>query len=305
MSEIQLDYRADKAEEITDVADYWALLKPRVMQLVILTALVGMIRAGSEMHPVLAFTALLCISVGAGASGALNMWFDADIDRIMTRTANRPVASGRMRAGDALAFGLFLSVASVLMLGLTVSWFGAAALAFTIFFYAVIYTMWLKRATSQNIVIGGLAGALPPLVAWVSITDSFAWEPLVLVAIIFMWTPAHFWALALYKDEDYRRANVPMLPVVHGRAHTKHQIVFYAATLLPLSLMPTFMGWAGIAYGVVALVTSCWFFWSCFRLYGVAGEVEVRRAKKAFGVSIIYLFAIFIALLVDGLFHVA
>ncbi|HCY47889.1 MAG TPA: protoheme IX farnesyltransferase [Alphaproteobacteria bacterium] len=289
----------------SSVRDFYNLMKPRVMSLVIFTSFVGLVLSPVKIHPFIALISILCIAIGAGASGVLNMWYDSDIDRLMKRTINRPIPAGNINKNEALTYGMVISAGSVVIMGILINWSASFLLAFTIFFYAVIYTMWLKRRTMQNIVIGGAAGAFPPIIGWLSTGAPIAIEPLILFFIIFLWTPPHFWALALYKDEDYRRANVPMLPVVHGRAHTKHQIVFYAATLLPLSLMPTFMGWAGIAYGVVALVTSCWFFWSCFRLYGVAGEVEVRRAKKAFGVSIIYLFAIFIALLVDGLFHVA
>ncbi len=200
------------------VGDYIALLKPRVMSLVIFTALVGLAVAPGPIHPVTAFTALLCIAVGAGASGALNMWYDADIDSLMTRTARRPVPAGKVKPGEALAFGLTLSVFAVVVLGLLVNILSAALLAFTIFFYAVVYTMWLKRSTPQNIVIGGAAGAFPPMIGWAAVTGSLSLEPVLLFAIIFFWTPPHFWALAIYKTKDYARAGIPMLPVVAGDA---------------------------------------------------------------------------------------
>src|SRR5512140_790646 len=212
---------------LASVGDYIALLKPRVMSLVIFTALVGLAVAPGPIHPVTAFTALLCIAVGAGASGALNMWSDADIDALMTRTARRPLPMGRIQPGEALAFGLTLSAFAVVVLGLLVNILSAALLAFTIFFYVVVYTMWLKRSTPQNIVIGGAAGAFPPMIGWAAVTGSMSFEPILLFLIIFFWTPPHFWALALYRADDYARAGVPMLPVVSGDATTRRQILFY------------------------------------------------------------------------------
>ncbi|HEY6027548.1 MAG TPA: heme o synthase, partial [Pseudolabrys sp.] len=236
---------------MASVSDYIALLKPRVMSLVIFTALVGLAVAPGHLHPVTAFTALLCIAVGAGGSGALNMWYDADIDAIMTRTSRRPVPMGRVKPGEALAFGLTLSGFSVMTLGLLVNWVAGALLAFTIFFYVVIYTMWLKRSTPQNIVIGGAAGAFPPMVGWAAVTGSLSLEPILLFLIIFFWTPPHFWALSLYRTQDYARAGVPMLPVVAGAAETRRQIMIYARMLAPLGVVPWLAGYSGPIYGVV------------------------------------------------------
>src|SRR5246127_4489593 len=204
------------APSAAEVADFVALMKPRVMSLVVFTALVGLLLAPGHLHPVLSFAALLCIAIGAGAAGALNMWYDADIDAVMTRTARRPIPAGRVLPGEALGFGASLAVGAVVMLGLTANWFAAFLLAFTIFFYVAIYTVWLKRATPQNIVIGGAAGAFPPMIGWAAVTGSLSFEPILLFLIIFFWTPPHFWALALYRADDYARAGIPMLPVVSG-----------------------------------------------------------------------------------------
>ncbi len=284
------------------VSDYIALLKPRVMSLVIFTALVGIVRAPGDVHPVIAFTALLCIAIGAGASGALNMWWDADIDAVMTRTRTRPVPAGRVTPGEALAFGMTLSVGSVLVLGLLVNVLSAVLLAFTIFFYAVIYTMWLKRSTPQNIVIGGAAGAFPPMVGWAAASGGIGLESVLLFLIIFFWTPPHFWALALYKTGDYARAGVPMLPVVAGEAETRRQILLYTLVLVPLGIASFALGMAGLAYGVVSVVSGA-------AMLGLALEVYRRRegaaaekaAKRLFAFSILYLFLLFAVLLVEAL----
>ena len=230
------------------VGDYFALLKPRVMSLVVFTGLVGMAVAPGTLHPVLAFTALLCIAVGAGASGAINMWYDADIDAIMERTKERPIPAGRVSANEALAFGTVLSVASVVLMGLAVNYVAAFLLAVTISFYVFVYTMWLKRRTPQNIVIGGAAGAFPPMIGWAAVSGDVSVESMVLFAIIFMWTPPHFWALSLWRDIDYAKAGVPMLPVVAGREATRKQIVLYSILLFPVAIMPYFLGYAGIFY---------------------------------------------------------
>jgi protoheme IX farnesyltransferase len=243
---------AAPAAELADVRDYFALLKPRVMSLVVFTALVGIVRAPDAIHPVLAFASLLCIAIGAGAAGALNMWWDADIDARMTRTARRPIPAGKVGEGEALAFGLVLSVGSVLMLGLFAGMLAAALLAFTIFFYAVVYSMWLKRSTPQNIVIGGAAGAFPPMIGWAAVTGSIGIESILLFLIIFFWTPPHFWALALLKKEDYARAGVPMLPNVAGDAETRKQILIYSFILAPLGVAPALLGFAGLAYGLAS-----------------------------------------------------
>ena len=283
-----------------DVADYFALLKPRVMSLVIFTAFVGIVVAPGTIHPWLGAIALLCIAVGAGASGALNMWYDADIDSIMQRTARRPVPAGRILPGEALTFGMWLAVGAVVVLGITVNWVAAGLLAFTIFFYAVIYTMWLKRSTPQNIVIGGAAGAFPPMVGWTAVTGSIDLASVSLFAIIFMWTPPHFWALALFRTGDYERAGVPMLPVVAGLDETRRQILIYALAMPPVALSPVMFGFAGWLYGAAALVLSivfAWFAWQVFVRRD--GEAADQAAKKLFGFSIVYLFAIFATLLLE------
>jgi protoheme IX farnesyltransferase len=281
-----------------EVGDYLALLKPRVMSLVVFTALVGLAVAPGPIHPMEAFTALLCIAVGAGASGALNMWFDADIDALMTRTQRRPVPAGRVRPGEALAFGLTLSAFAVVVLGLLVNVLSAALLAFTIFFYAVIYTMWLKRWTVENIVIGGAAGALPPMVAWAAVTGTVTIESITLFLIIFMWTPPHFWALALLKTEDYKRVGVPMLPVVRGEAVTARRILIYSILLAPIGVAPYFLGMASVAYGIVAAGLGAMMILRSIPIVRSRGLDRVA-ARRLFGFSLFYLFIIFVALLVD------
>jgi protoheme IX farnesyltransferase len=285
-----------------DARDFFALLKPRVMSLVVFTALVGLLMAPGQIHPVIGFLAILAIAVGGGASGALNMWYDADIDQMMGRTAKRPIPAGRISAETTLAFGLFLSVFSVATLGLMVNWLSAGLLAFTIFFYAVIYTMWLKRLTPQNIVIGGAAGAFPPIIGWACVTNSISLESIALFAIIFLWTPAHFWALALFKSEDYGRAGVPMLPNVAGERTTKNQIVLYAVLTAVSGIVPTLMGFAGVVYGVIAAVLGAAFIWYSVQVWRMPdGDKKMIPAKKLFGYSLLYLFAIFTSLLVDAL----
>ncbi len=244
---------------LAGVGDYVALMKPRVMSLVVFTALVGLVVAPGHIHPVIGFVALLCIAIGAGASGALNMWYDADIDAVMTRTADRPIPAGRLRGGEALGFGMTLAVGSVVVLGLATNLLAAGLLAFTIFFYVAIYTMWLKRTTPQNIVIGGAAGALPPMIGWAAVTGGLALEPVVLFLIIFFWTPPHFWALSLYRCQDYARAGIPMLPVVAGAEETRRQILYYTLILAPLGVAPWLLGYAGLAiYGVGRCRRRCW-----------------------------------------------
>jgi len=281
------------------VGDYFALLKPRVMSLVLFTGIVGLVLAPGDIPLATAFTALLCIAVGAGASGALNMAYDSDIDALMARTKGRPVPQGRVTAGDATAFGAVLAVGSITVMGLLVNPVAAALLAFTIGFYVFVYTMWLKRRTPQNIVIGGFAGALPPAIGWASVTGSLALPPLVLVAIIFLWTPPHFWALSLYRAEDYARARVPMLPVVAGKAETRRQIVIYTAAVVASGFAPVALGFAGPLYLAANAGIGLWFMVQSIR---VATERDAERepqAKRLFGVSILYLFALFAALLVE------
>jgi protoheme IX farnesyltransferase len=283
-----------------DVSDYFALLKPRVMSLVVFTALIGIVRAPAELHPVLGFTALLCIAIGAGASGALNMWWEADLDAKMTRTAARPLPSGRVAPGEALALGLMLSVASVLMLGLFVGMLAAALLAFTIFFYAVIYTMWLKPSTPQNIVIGGAAGAFPPVIGWAAATGSIGLESIILFLIIFFWTPPHFWALALERKADYARAGIPMLPNVSGDAETRKQILIYSLILAPLGVAPSLLGFAGKLYGATAIVLGAIFVAFAVTVYRDCSKPQGSRAlKHLFGFSVLYLFLLFALLLIE------
>lgn len=284
--------------DLTRVGDYFALLKPRVMSLVVFTGLVGLVVAPGTIHPVLAFTALLCIAVGAGASGAINMWYDADIDAVMERTKERPIPSGRVSANETLAFGTVLSVASVVLMGLAVNYVAAALLALTIAFYVFVYTMWLKRRTPQNIVIGGAAGAFPPMIGWAAVTGDVSAESLVLFAIIFMWTPPHFWALSLWRDIDYAKAGVPMLPVVAGRDVTRRQIVLYSALLFPVAVMPYFLGYAGILYGVGSAVLSGLFLLLSFKVWVAKDE---KSAKQLFAFSLLYLFLLFAMLLGESL----
>ena len=293
---IELSPRISEAE----VSDYLAHLKPRVMSLVIFTALVGLAIAPGHVHPVLAFTSLLCIAVGAGASGALNMALESDIDALMSRTANRPIPRGRVTRQEALAFGLILSFFSVLTLGILVNWFAGALLAFTIFFYVVIYTMMLKRWTAQNIVIGGAAGALPPVVAWVAATGSIAVEPVLLFLVIFFWTPPHFWALALFRSDDYARAGVPMLPVVAGPDATRLQILLYTIVLVAVAVAPWPLGYFDAVYGIASLVLGAGMMVCAVDVYRRRERAESLRAtRKMFGFSILYLFALFSTLLLE------
>jgi heme o synthase len=279
--------------------DYFDLMKPRVMSLVVFTALVGLVVAPAHVRPVTGFTALLCIAVGAGAAGALNMWFDADIDALMTRTARRPIPRGRIRPTDALRFGLTLAVGAVIVLGLLVNFLAAALLAFTIFFYVVVYTMWLKRLTPHNIVIGGAAGAFPPVIGWVAATGSIGTEPMLLFVIIFLWTPPHFWALSLFRVDDYARAGVPMLPVVSGKGRTRRQILIYSLLLAPTAVLPWPLGFAGATYGVVAAATGAVMVLLASQVLLMAGDVGERPARRLFAFSILYLFMLFAVLLVE------
>ena len=282
---------------IAGVGDYIELMKPRVMSLVVFTALVGLVVAPVPMHPVLAFTALLCIAIGAGAAGALNMWYDADIDARMARTAARPIPAGRLARGEALAFGLTLAGFSVVVLGLLVNIFAALLLAATIGFYVGVYTIWLKRWTPQNIVIGGAAGALPPVIGWAAATGSVAIEPLLLFLIVFLWTPPHFWALSLYRADDYARAGVPMLPVVAGAVETRRQIFRYTLMLTPVGVAPWLFGYAGAVYGITAALAGAAMIALAIR---VRNEARGHAAsKQMFGFSILYLFLLFAMLLVD------
>lgn len=290
-----LDQAELTATEAT-AGDFVALLKPRVMSLVVFTAFVGLVVAPVQLNPVLSVIAVLAIAVGAGASGALNMWFDADIDAVMARTAKRPIPAGRMNPSDALSFGLVLSALSVMTLGLVANWLAAAMLAFTIFFYAVVYTMWLKRSTPQNIVIGGAAGAFPPMIGWTVATGTIGLESAILFLIIFLWTPPHFWALALFSTTDYGKAGIPMMPNVAGEASTRRQIFAYSLLVAVAGVLPTAFGYASLGYGALAGALGVGFVWYAWR---VLRSTDNGAAKALFGYSLLYLFAIFAFVLVD------
>ena len=281
-------------------SDYLALLKPRVMSLAIFTAFAGMVVAPGHIHPVLGFAALLAIAVGAGAAGALNMWYDADIDALMLRTRGRPIPQGRIAPNQALAFGLVLSVLSVMTLGLAANWLASALLAFTIFFYIAVYTMWLKRATPQNIVIGGAAGALPPMIGYAVVTGDVSGTSLALFCLTFVWTPPHFWALALLKSQDYARAGIPMMPNVKGDAHTRLEILLYTLVLVPVGIAPWPMGFGGPAYAVASIASGLLMLQLAWQVYRVRdGEPAARAARHLFGFSILYLFLLFAVLVVE------
>ena len=305
MSDIGLDERLDRDDLALpvggDVKDFVALLKPRVMSLVVFTALVGIVAAPGTIHPLIGAIALLCIAVGAGASGALNMWYDADIDARMARTASRPIPRGKVTPGEALCFGSILSVLSVMSLGLLVNWTAGALLALTIAFYIFVYTMWLKRRTPQNIVIGGAAGAFPPMVGWAAVTGGVSIESVLMFALIFMWMPPHFWVLSLYRMRDYERVGVPMLPVVAGLKETRRQILIYSLLLVPVGIAPWFIGLGGIVYLAVSSVLGAMFLWYAVDVYRITkeGAEADSRAKRLFVFSIYYLFALFAVLLIE------
>lgn len=288
-----------------DYRDWIKLLKPRVLTLVVYSGIIGLLVAPGRLHPVLALTAILCITVAAGACGAINMWYDRDIDAIMRRTSKRPIPAGRIEPGSALGFGIVLAVGSVLTMGLAVNIPAAVVLALSICFYVFVYTMWLKRRTPQNIVIGGAAGAFPPVIGWASMTGSVDLVPLILFAIIFIWTPPHFWALALWANDDYRRAGVPMLPVTNGAKETRWQIFVYTLVLVPVSLAPWLVGFSGLSYAAAAAVLGALFIWHAWATLRDAQDADGvsltndKPAKKAFKYSIYYLFALFGALAID------
>jgi len=285
-------------EKMAEVQDFWVLLKPRVMSLSIFTALVGMILAPGEINPVIGFVAILLTALGAGSAGALNMWFEGDIDARMERTKTRPIPVGNISPGAVLGFGLTLGIAAVTLMGLLINFFAAGLLAFTIFFYVVIYTIWLKPRTPQNIVIGGVSGALPPLIGWAAVTGSLSMEPLLLFAIIFSWTPAHFWALAILCKDDYGKTNLPMLPNVAGLEKTYLQILVYTSLTVAVSFLPYVLGFSGAFYGVVAIGLGLYFLWKALDLYR---KKEDRYARSLFLTSILYLFVIFSSLALDRL----
>ncbi len=285
----------------SSVEDYISLLKPRVMSLAIFTSICGLLLAPNSMHPFFVFVSILCISIGAGASGAINMWYDEDIDGLMNRTKGRPIPQGKISPLDALGFGTILSIISVLVLGLAVNYFAAFLLFFSIFFYVFIYTIWLKRRTPQNIVIGGAAGAFPPVIGWACSTADVSLFPVILFLIIFAWTPPHFWALALYKDIEYSKANVPMLPVVSGKKTTKKQIVFYSFILSIVTTFPFLFNFSGLVYLISALCLNIYFCFLSFKLLLSSEKSQSDQAPKLFKFSILYLYLIFSVLVLDKL----
>ena len=278
------------------VGDFVALLKPRVMSLVVFTGIAGLVTAPGQLHPLLAAVAVLCIAVAAGAAGAINMWYDRDIDAVMARTRHRPLPAGRVAPDEALAFGVALSLFAVMLMGVATNWTAALLLAAANGFYVFVYTMWLKRRTPQNIVIGGAAGAFPPVIGWVAVTGHVDLEALALFLIIFLWTPPHFWALALYRAGDYAKAGVPMLPVVAGAAVTRRRIVAYSVALVVASLLPTMLGTVGILYGAVVVLLGGAFLVLAIAVLRDTGEAAARRL---FAFSILYLFLLFAALIAD------
>ena len=284
-----------------DWRDFWALTKPRVMSLVVFTALCGLLAAPGNIHPVLGFTAILCIAVGAGASGALNQWYESDIDAKMDRTAKRPLPDGRMDRQAALHFGVGLAGFSVVTMGMAVNWLSAAILAFSIFFYAVVYTIWLKRFTPQNIVIGGAAGAFPPVIGWAAVTGDVTLLPILLFAIIFLWTPPHFWSLALFMKADYAAAGVPMLPVVAGQKTTRNQIFAYSFPMAAAAIAPYFLGMTSWLYGAAAISLNIVFLALAFAVWrNPASEVSAMKPeKRLFAYSILYLFLLFAVFAAD------
>jgi protoheme IX farnesyltransferase len=308
MSVIEKNINTDKDYRISEAmaSDYITLLKPRVMSLVVFTGFVGLMVAPGHMNPVLAAITIICIAVGAGASGALNMWYDADIDIIMKRTRNRPIPAGLISPEQVLVFGITLSVFSVLTLGLLVNWLSGALLAFTIFFYVVVYSMWLKRSTPQNIVIGGASGAFPPMIGWAAATGSISIDSIVLFLIIFLWTPPHFWALSLFMSNDYEAARIPMMPNVKGEASTKRQILGYSFIMAPVGVMPWVLGFAGITYGVVSAAMGMLFIYYAWRLLRAPShDTMIASARKLFKFSLLYLAGLFAILLIEVLVYKA
>jgi protoheme IX farnesyltransferase len=307
MSDFTAQSTAEPREYDAGFGDYFALLKPRVMSLVVFTALVGILVAPGGISPMIGFTAILFIALGAGASGALNMWYDADIDAVMKRTAKRPVPAGKVPAGEALTLGLWLSALSVVMLGLATNWVAAALLAFTIFFYAVVYSMWLKRSTPWNIVIGGAAGSFPPMIGWAAVTGDVSLASVLMFGLIFMWTPPHFWALALFMKGDYHEARVPMLTVTHGRRETRRQILIYTVLLVPVALGLVLTDVAGPIYLVTALVMNALFLkgaYDIWRREEAAAEADNYAVeRRVFKFSLLYLFLHFGALLLDAVWR--
>ncbi len=296
MSETVID-KSKNIAYLADVGDFFALLKPRVMSLVVFTGFAGLYIAPISIHPLIGAVAVLCIAVGSGAAGAINMWYDRDIDAIMSRTKNRPIPAGLVNPDEALSFGIVLSFAAVFLMGVAVNWVAASLLLGAILFYVFIYTMGLKRRTPYNIVIGGAAGAFPPMIGWAAATGGVSIESVMLFGLIFFWTPPHFWALALFRCDDYKKANIPMLPVVNGIIETKKQIILYTLILLPISVAPYFMGIAGIVYGITACLLSMLFIAASITVWFDKGD---KQAKRMFAYSILYLFTIFGVMIADN-----
>ena len=283
----------------SSLEDFISLLKPRVMSLAIFTSVSGLILSPTTLHPFLCILSIFCISLGAGASGAINMWFDRDIDKMMERTKNRPIPSKKIMAGDALGFGIILSLVSVIILGLSVNYFAAFLLALSISFYIFIYTIWLKRRTPQNIVIGGAAGAFPPVIGWACATGDITSFPIILFVLIFIWTPPHFWALALYKDTEYSRAKIPMLPVIKGQRKTKQQILAYSLLLFLVSLSPYYLGFSGVIYLYFSIILGGYFVYLAYKVFKSDDKVKTIYAPKLFKFSILYLYLVFLILVID------
>jgi protoheme IX farnesyltransferase len=283
----------------SSLEDFISLLKPRVMSLAIFTSVSGLILSPTTLHPFLCVLSIFCISLGAGASGAINMWFDRDIDKMMERTKNRPIPSKKITAGDALGFGIILSLVSVIILGLSVNYFAAFLLALSISFYIFIYTIWLKRRTPQNIVIGGAAGAFPPVIGWACATGDVSTFPIIMFVLIFIWTPPHFWALALYKDTEYSRAKIPMLPVIKGQRKTKQQILAYSLLLFLVSLSPYYFGFSGIIYLFFSSTLGVYFVYLAYKIFKSDDKKKTTYAPKLFKFSILYLYLVFLILVID------
>ncbi len=284
----------------SSVRDFYDLMKPRVMSLVIFTSFVGLVLSPINIHPFIALIAILCIAIGAGASGVLNMWYDSDIDGLMKRTINRPIPAGNINKNEALTYGMVISAGSVVIMGILINWSASFLLAFTIFFYAVIYTMWLKRRTMQNIVIGGAAGAFPPIIGWLSTGAPITIEPIILFLIIFLWTPPHFWALAIVTSGDYEKASIPMMPNVVGNNYTKRQIVYYSVVMSISVIIPYYIGMVSILYLIPAIILSLIFVIISLQLLKSSDEQkQMKYSKKLFLYSILYLFLIYILFLVD------
>lgn len=284
----------------SSVRDFYDLMKPRVMSLVIFTSLVGLVLSPINIHPFIALIAIMCIAIGAGASGVLNMWYDSDIDGLMKRTINRPIPAGNINKNEALTYGMVISAGSVVIMGILINWSASFLLAFTIFFYAVIYTMWLKRRTMQNIVIGGAAGAFPPVIGWLSTGAPITIEPIILFLIIFLWTPPHFWALAIVTSGDYEKASIPMMPNVVGDNYTKRQIVYYSVIMSISVIVPYYIGMVSILYLIPAIILSLIFIIISLQLLKSSDEQKQKKySKKLFLYSILYLFLIYILFLID------